>query len=317
MNCPSGNYLSVIFCKNCSAICETCTGTADNCTRCSGGLYLKSTVGCVSSCGDQYKPNTLRNCIYCGTTCGNGLDFTTNMTQINGQNTIFVTFSDTVTLNGDPNQIFSLQQKTARLLIRRMLGIGYQIIVVDSKTIKIVMDSSMNSTVYTVNINQPENVQDAFGNLPAKVRDSVEVDLSNTYTTTLSTAPQGFSIYFAILAAVCVISFLFDIEFMKFLQILYIHYYVVMTLPPQLSKVLLALKWSTLNYLPNIYPVPAVVLRNTVTGKVYDAVGDLSFLRTAGFMFTPLAVILVFWIVLKILSVPEINTRKNVRMWCK
>lgn len=96
------------------------------------------------------------------------------MTQINGQNTIFVTFSDTVALNGDPNQIFSLQQRTARrVLTRRMLGTGYQIIVVDSKTIKIVMDSSMNSTSYTVNINQPENIQDMYGNLPAKVRDSV------------------------------------------------------------------------------------------------------------------------------------------------
>ena len=93
-----------------------------------------------------------------------------------------------------------------------------------------------------------------------------------------------------ILAAVCVISFLFDIEFMKFMQILYIHYFVAMTLPPQLSKVLLAFKFSTLNYLPTMYSVPSAVLRDTVTGKVYDAIGDLSFLRNAGFAFTPLAV---------------------------
>ena len=37
------------------------------------------------------------------------------------------------------------------------------------------------------------------------------MDLSNTYTTTLETAPSGFSTYFAILSIVCVISFLFDI----------------------------------------------------------------------------------------------------------
>ena len=37
------------------------------------------------------------------------------------------------------------------------------------------------------------------------------MDLSNTYTTTLETAPVGFSTYMAILAAVSVISFLFDI----------------------------------------------------------------------------------------------------------
>ena len=58
------------------------------------------------------------------------------------------------------------------------------------------------------------------------------MDLADTYTTTLETAPAGFSTYMAILAAICVISFLFDIEFMKFLQLIFVHYFVAMTLPP-------------------------------------------------------------------------------------
>ena len=58
---------------------------------------------------------------------------------------------------------------------------------------------------------QPENIEDVFGNLPSKVRDNIQMDLSDTYTTTLETAPSGFSTYMAILAILSVISFLFDI----------------------------------------------------------------------------------------------------------
>lgn len=116
-------------------------------------MYLQVN-SCVTSCQTSYKPTVSRVCQFCGTNCGNSLDFSTNMTQINGQNTIFVTFTDNITLTGDPNSIFSLQQRTSRMR-RRFLGTGYQIIVIDSKTIKIVLDSSMNSSVYTVNIDQP------------------------------------------------------------------------------------------------------------------------------------------------------------------
>lgn len=133
----------------------------------------------------------------------------------------------------------------------------------------------------------------------------------------MESASANFSTYFAVISMICVVSFLFDIEFMKFLQLLFVHYFVVMILPPQLSKVLLAFRYSTLYYLPTIYPVPDVVLKETVTGKIFDAVGDYAFLRNGGFALTPLAIILVIWIILKILSVPEINTRKNIRMWCK
>lgn len=91
------------------------------------------------------------------------------MTQVDGQNTIFITFSDTVIINGDPNEIFALQT-TSR---RRLLAAGYRIIVVDSKTIKIIIDDASDSSGYTVKIVKPENIQDIYGNLPNKVRDQI------------------------------------------------------------------------------------------------------------------------------------------------
>ena len=100
------------------------------------------------------------------------------------------------------------------------------------------------------------------------------------------------------------------------MQLLFIHYFVAMTLPPELSKVLIAFRYSTLYYLPTMYDVPTAVLKDTVPGKVYDVIGDYSFLRTAGFAFTPLAVIIFVWIIMKILTVPEINRFKNFRIWC-
>jgi hypothetical protein len=59
-----------------------------------------------------------------------------------------------------------------------------------------------------------------------------------------------------------------------------------------------------------MYSVPKAVLRATVSGKEYDAIGDLSFLRNGGFALTVIVVMLIIWIFLKILSVPEINRFK-------
>lgn len=101
------------------------------------------------------------------------------------------------------------------------------------------------------------------------------------------------------------------------MQLLFVHYFVIMILPPQLSKVLLAFRWSTLNYLPTMYSSPEAVLRGTITGKLFDAIGDYSFLRTAGFALTPLAVVIFLWIIIKLLSIPEINRFKEFRIWCK
>jgi hypothetical protein len=83
-----------------------------------------------------------------------------------------------------------------------------------------------------------------------------------------------------------------------------------MVLPPKFLSVMQAIRYSTLSYLPNIYSVPDAVLRETVPGKIFDMLGDYSFLRNAGFALTPFAVILLAWSILKVLSIPEVNKNK-------
>ena len=101
-SCPSGTYLTVLFCKTCDTKCTTCFGTASNCTLCANGLYLQNQV-CVSECSSTSRPNSTRHCVYCGSTCDAPLDFSTNITNIDGQNTVYVTFNKDVDVNGDLN----------------------------------------------------------------------------------------------------------------------------------------------------------------------------------------------------------------------
>ena len=134
----------------CASQCTTCSVTKLNCTLCADGMYLQNN-SCVSQCATGFKPDRTRTCLYCGSSCGSSLDFTTNITQINGQNTIFVTFNNSVTINGDPSTVFTLQQVSRR----RMLQSGYQIIVVDSTTIKIIIPNNVNASQFTVKIVKP------------------------------------------------------------------------------------------------------------------------------------------------------------------
>lgn len=143
------------------------------------------------------------------------------------------------------------------------------------------------------------------------------MDVSNQYSTSVSAVSSSYSTYFIFLSFICLISFLFDLELMRFLQLLYIHYFVIMALPPQLFKVFNALRFSTFYYLPRMFNVSPAVLHPNVPDTVYNMVGDYNFLRNAGFAFTPLAIILGIWGILKLLSVPEINKFKNVRVWCR
>lgn len=140
----------IVYCKTCAAQCETCSITGTNCTRCTDGLYLQNQL-CVTTCSSGYKPTITRTCSYCGSSCGDALTFNTNITQIDGQNTIFITFTNNITINGDPNTVFGLQQQTSR----RLLASGYSIVVVDSKTIKIIIQDQSDASKYTVKILQP------------------------------------------------------------------------------------------------------------------------------------------------------------------
>lgn len=48
---------------------------------------------------------------------------------------------------------------------------------------------------------------------------------------------------------------------MKFLQLIYVHYFIAMSLPPEFAKVLMALRYSMLHYLPTLYTVPEARLK--------------------------------------------------------
>ena len=171
---------------------------------------------------------------------------------------------------------------------------------------------------FQLEILEPEKIIDENGNIPMKTRDDVVIDLKDTYQNNAnSESAIDYSPYFKVMAMISIISFLFDLEFLKYLQLLFIHYFVAMILPPQLSNVLAGLQFSTLHYLPTLYPIPEAVLKETVPGKIYDVCGDFSFLRTGGFVLTPLLALFLLTVILKILTVPEINRFKRFRVWCK
>jgi hypothetical protein len=77
-----------------------------------------------------------------------------------------------------------------------------------------------------------------------------------------------------------------------------------MTLPPVFAKVFAGLRYSTIYYLPRLFSVPSAVLMPSVPENIYNSVGDYNFLRNAGFVLTPLLIIIIIWAILKILSVP-------------
>ena len=143
------------------------------------------------------------------------------------------------------------------------------------------------------------------------------MDVSKQYSSSVSQAPSSFSTYFIFLSFICIVSFLFDLELMRFLQLLYTHYFVIMALPPHLFKVFEALRYSTFFYLPTMFKPDPAVLHPDVPDTVYNMVGDYNFLRNAGFAFTPLVIILGIWGIIKLLSVPEINRFKYARVWCR
>ena len=53
-----------------------------------------------------------------------------------------------------------------------------------------------------------------------------------------------------------------------------------------------------------MYSIPEAVLKDNVPGKIFDLCGDYSFMRTGGFVFTPLAALILLTIIIKILSIP-------------
>lgn len=73
-------------------------------------------------------------------------------------------------------------------------------------------------------------------------------------------------------------------------------------MPPALTKTLMNLQYSTVNYLPAIYPVPEAVLKLTLTGKIFDLIGDYSFLRTAASSITLFFISIIIYLILKAMT---------------
>ena len=128
---------------------------------------------------------------------------------------------------------------------------------------------------------------------------------------------KGFTTYFKVIAILAIVGFVFDTEMLKFLQLIYVHFFVVMNLPPEITKLFIELRYSTVDYIPSIYPIEEAVLKTAVTGKVYDLLGDYSFLRTAASSMTVIIVMVLVFLILKALSLPEINRSKTARLWVK
>lgn len=247
------------------------------------------------------KPNVNLVCIPCNGTCDAGLTFTTNVTTINGQTSIFMNWNSAVNISGNLYQTISVGSSTSRLLASGS-NPGYQIVVIDANTIQIVYPPGTSADNFNVNIANPQNIVDSNGNLPSSLGSQIAIDSTELYSNSISSAPNSFPLYFTFLGVICVVSFLFDLELMRFLQLVYVHYFVWINLPPEFIKVFMGLKYSTLSYLPRVFDVAEPVLRPKVPSSVYNLVGDYNFLRNAGFALTPLIAILGAWALLKILT---------------
>lgn len=142
--------------------------------------------------------------------------------------------------------------------------------------------------------------------------------MSESYSTeTVDT--QGIINFAKFLAAICFLTFLFDTETVCLLQLLYLHYFVSSTYPLAFSSILTSFKLATVSWIPNMlqFAVPDFIRHNYVPAKIIDVLEDYLFIRSGGYFFTVFILVLLAFIILKIMSIPEINRFKNLRMWCK
>jgi hypothetical protein len=114
---------------------------------------------------------------------------------------------------------------------------SYQIVIIDANTVQIIFPPGTSQSSYNFQITNPQNVVGPNGELPAALATQIAMDVSNQYSSSVSQAPSSYSTYFIFLSFLCILSFLFDLELMRFLQLLYTHYFVIMALPPHLFKV--------------------------------------------------------------------------------
>jgi hypothetical protein len=207
--CPIGTYSYIVFCQLCDPICSSCYQSAKNCTSCSNGLYLSGNT-CVTSCPTQYKPSANKTCVFCNTTCGAGLTYETNVTNINGQTSLFMNFNNEISISGNLYQTFAVSTTTSRLL-GTSPTLSYQIIMVDAQTVQIIFPPGTSFSNFNVQISNPQNIIDSNGNLPSSLSSQISIDVNNVYSDSINTAPNSFPIYFIFLGIICVVNFVFDI----------------------------------------------------------------------------------------------------------
>jgi len=97
-----------------------------------------------------------RACTYCGNNCGSGLTYSTNVTTINGQDSLFVNFDSAVDITGNLYNTFSVTTSSARLL--QSSTPSYQIVVIDANTIQIIFPPGTSQSSYNFQITNPQNV---------------------------------------------------------------------------------------------------------------------------------------------------------------
>ena len=96
-----------------------------------------------------------RSCSFCNTSCGAGLSYTTNVTSLNGQTSMFVNFDSTVSITGNLYDTFTVTGG-ARLL--QTSGLSYQIVVIDANTVQIIFPPGTSQSSYNLQITNPQNV---------------------------------------------------------------------------------------------------------------------------------------------------------------
>lgn len=229
--CPNGTYYSIVYCKLCSKQCSTCVNTRTNCTNCTNGKYILDNT-CVTSCPDKYRPSISRACVFCNNTCGSALTYTTNVTSINGQTSMFMNFNSAVDITGNLYQTFNVTSNLNKRLLQTAGNPGYQIVVIDSNTVQFIFPPGTSPTQYNLQITNPQNIVGPNGQLPSTLDATATVDANNIYSTSIDSAPSAIPTYFTFLAIICVVSFLFDLELMRFLQLVYVHYFLVISYPP-------------------------------------------------------------------------------------
>ena len=101
-----------------------------------------------------------------------------------------------------------------------------------------------------------------------------------------------------------------------FFHLLYALLFINMTLPPNPAYALSKALIPTLNFLPNIFSnaLPSAKYDSSISSTIYTFIGDLIFLRSQGFLFTVLLVLIAILLVMVVLWKRKVAAAKK---FCK